>query len=538
MRRASRLPLLLLALLLTAAHAYGQSSTYRLSFDGAAAHSMQVELTLADVPAGPLDVHVSVSSPGRYGPHDFASTIHGVDIVDLAGAPLGVTRPDPRTWRIDAPPTALRVRYTVTSDVTDGTYVSISDRHAHINMPAALLWARGFEDGAMTLHFDLPASSTWQIATQLFPGADAQTFTAPNLAYLMDSPVELSAFTERTFVLDQSGQSILFRLAVHHDPGDAGEIDRLARDAGRLVREAGAVFGELPRFDAGTYTFIADYLPSASPDGMEHRNSTVLTSPLPLRADFASALSALSHEFFHVWNVERIRPRSLEPFDLTRTNESGELWLAEGFTEYYGVLLLTRAGLASQEEFAGEMGALVGQVLASPARRVRTLEQMSRFAPMVDSPAAPRPPNVQQEFLSYYTWGGAVALALDLTLRERSQDRVSLDDFMRALWDRYGRPGGSAPGIVARPYTAADVRTVLASVSGSERFAADFMSRYVQGHQVPDFARLLRRAGMVLRPARGSNGRMEVVLAEDGGRRVTDAQRRVRRAWLDSRSAR
>src|SRR6185295_17068842 len=115
-------------------------------------------------------------------------------------------------------------------------------------------------------------------------------------------------------------------------------------------RQEGAVFGEFPEYEPGYYTFLADYLPYASGDGMEHRNSTVMTANGSIRTARQDLLGTVAHEFFHGWNVERIRPRSLEPFDLERANISGELWLAEGFTEYYGSLALHRAGLASLAE--------------------------------------------------------------------------------------------------------------------------------------------------------------------------------------------
>jgi predicted metalloprotease with PDZ domain len=518
--------------------AFGQSLSYRLSFDERARESMTVELTIDGVSGPFLDLRMSRSSPGRYGPHDFASRVSDVEISSLDGKVSSARRTGAGIWRVEQPGTAIRVRYRVTGNRIDGTYFAIDDSHAHINIPATLMWARGLEQAPVTVRFDLPADSSWRIATQLFPGADERTFTAPNLQYLMDSPTEVSAFSLRTFTAGSAADTATFRLAVHHD-GTETDVDTLLAGVERIVREARGVFGEFPRFDGGTYTFIADYLPRASDDGMEHRNSTILTSSTPLRADMTSALGTVSHEFFHAWNVERIRPRSLEPFDLTRVNPSNELWLAEGFTQYYGSLLLARAGLLPEAEFAGEMSRLVGRVLSSQARAARSLEQMSALGAVVDSPTAVVPFNVSEVFLSYYTWGGAVALALDLSLRERTEDRVTLDDFMRLLWERFGRPGG-APGVVDRPYSADDLRTALADVSGDRRFADDFFSRYIQGRETADYERLLARVGLVLRRTGESGGRptFDVVPGESTERPLTDAQRRARAAWLTSRAER
>ena len=151
------------------------------------------------------------------------------------------------------------------------------------------------------------------------------------------------------------------------------------------MRQEREVFGEFPGYEPGSYTFIADYLPYASGDGMEHRNSTVMTSSAThSREPRRGLLDTVAHEFFHGWNVERIRPRSLEPFDFERANMSGELWLAEGFTQYYGPLALSRAGLADLRDDRRTFAELIRQSSSSPGRDVRSAEEMSRMAPFTD----------------------------------------------------------------------------------------------------------------------------------------------------------
>ena len=136
----------------------------------------------------------------------------------------------------------------------------------------------------------------------------------------------------------------------------------------KIVREQAAVFGDLAPFDAGTYTFLMDYLPWADGDGMEHRNSTVCTAAATLADGMSRVAGTASHEFFHSWNVERIRPASLEPFDFTKPNMSGELWLAEGFTSYYGVLAMVRAGIVTRDQGAAQLAMFATGVLRAPAR--------------------------------------------------------------------------------------------------------------------------------------------------------------------------
>jgi predicted metalloprotease with PDZ domain len=305
----------------------------------------------------------------------------------------------------------------------------------------------------------------------------------------------------------------------------------------RIVREERAIFGEFPAYEGNTYTFIADYLPWDSSDGMEHRNSTALTSPLAIPTGRADLLDAIAHEFFHCWNVERIRPKSLEPFDLEDVNMSGELWLAEGFTSYYGPLALKRAGLTTLTDFTADISEAVDTVLTSGARQVRTAEEMSRYAPFFDDATAIDPTAMERTFISYYAWGQGIALGLDLSLRERTNGRITLDDFMRAMWEQFGRPGGRLAGYVDHPYTIDDARAVLAAVSGDASFAQDFFSRYIQGHAAVDYAGLLARAGLVLTKAAPGRAFADVRLGDAGnGARITEAVQfdsPVYRAGLD-----
>ena len=147
----------------------------------------------------------------------------------------------------------------------------------------------------------------------------------------MDSPTEISNFSMRSF--EVNGQTINFVL--HHN-GTEAELDTYFEKVKKVVLQEEAVFGELPKFDYGTYTFLACYIPNASGDGMEHRNSTILTSTRSLaNGGMDDNIGTVAHEFFHCWNVERIRPKALEPFNFEEANMSGELWFAEGFTSYY-----------------------------------------------------------------------------------------------------------------------------------------------------------------------------------------------------------
>ncbi len=494
--------------------------SYRLSFPEPEHRWMQVHVRFDDLPPGPLELRMSRSSPGRYALHEFGKNVHDVRFADAGGAALSVIRSTLHEWNVIGHTGAVEVTYRIFGDRVDGTYLAVDSTHAHINMPAALMWARGLEDRRVTVRFEPPTGTSWRVGTQLVPGSEPLTYTAPNFQYLMDSPAEFSAFSLRTFTVSNAPGAPVFRLAVHHAGTDA-ELDGFAADVARVVGEARYVFGEYPAFEGNTYTFIADYLPWASGDGMEHRNSTVLTSPSSIRSNRLGLLDTVSHEFFHVWNVERIRPRALEPFNFEEANVSGELWLAEGFTSYYGPLILLRAGLIQASDFVAEMTGLIDAVRMSPARLVHSAEAVSRLAPFVDGAAQVDRTNFDNTYLSYYTWGAAIGLGLDLTLRDRTGGKVTLDDYMRALWEKHGKPGGKAPGYVGNPYTMADLESALTSVAGDAAFADEFFARFIQGREIVDYERLLARAGFVLRPALPGH-------ASAGQLRLQDAQGRAR----------
>jgi len=470
---------------------------YTLTFPEPAHRWMQVVATFPDVTQPTLELRMSRSSPGRYSLHDFAKNVYDVHAFGRDGRELETSRPDPYGWNVTGHGGSVRVEYKAFGDRVDGTYLAIDETHAHVNMPAAIMWARQLEDRPVTIVFQQPAGVSWRVATQLHAGATPLQFTAPNLQYLMDSPAEFGPVSVRQFMEGPR----TFAVALHHTGTDA-ELDGFVNDVRKIVRQEGEIFGEYPAYEPGAYTFVADYLPYAVGDGMEHRNSTIITSSRSIADGRASLLDGVAHEFFHCWNVERIRPAGLEPFDFDRANISDSLWLAEGFTEYYGPLVLQRAGLVDMPATTATLGWLVNTVTNDPGRRVRSAVEMSRMAPYIDGERNLDRTNWSNTVISYYAFGGAIALALDLSLRERSHGALSLDDYMRAMWRAYGKPGGAREGFVDRPYSLSDAEETLAVVSGDREFAHEFFAKYISGRDAADYARLLAPAGFVVRKQR------------------------------------
>jgi predicted metalloprotease with PDZ domain len=176
------------------------------------------------------------------------------------------------------------------------------------------------------------------------------------------------------------------------------------------------------------------------------------------------------------------------------------------------------------DEFAAGMANTINIVTLSPGRAIRSAEEMSRFAPFVDDATSIDPTSFSNTYISYYTWGEALGLGLYLALRDRSNGKVTLDHFMRAMWQKHGKPGGRRPGYVDNPYTMADLKSTLAAVSGDATFADEFFARYIQGHDVVDYARLLERAALVLRPSAPNEGYAGDVMLRDVQGRARVAQ--------------
>ena len=248
---------------------------------------MQVEVRFPNVPAG----HAAGADGAHLARPLRASRVREERVRRLGRERQGPAR-SPRRGPIRISGTSpshdgtVVVTYKVFGDRTDGTYLGIDDMHAHINIPAALMFARGWFERPARVRFVQPPGKKWRVATQLFPTGDPLVFTAPNIHYLMDSPTDFSNFTLREFTVDdgqkRNGPPPTFRIALTHD-GTEAEADAFARDVERIVRETIPIFGELPDFETNTYTFLSVYLPWASGDGMEHRNSTSLTSSGALR---------------------------------------------------------------------------------------------------------------------------------------------------------------------------------------------------------------------------------------------------------------
>jgi len=470
--------------------------TYNVSFPNAVHHEARVTVTVSQAPKKTLTFWMSRSSPGRYALHEFAKNVYTVSATNGNGNPLPTTRLNNYAWNVQSEGGTVKVSYTLYADHPGGTYSGIDLTHAHLNMPATFMWVQGMENRPITIHFHIPENSGWKVATQLKPTGDPAVFTAPGMQYFMDSPTELSDFMQRTWKLSSNGHTYTYRMDIHHE-GSKADATNFAHMAERVVKEEKAIYGELPHYDYGTYTFIADYLPYIYGDGMEHRNSTIIMSRQPLSTHALNDLSTLAHEFFHSWNMERIRSKAIEPFDFTKADMSKELWFGEGFTSYYDKLVLRRAGFFTNEQYAQRMGHYLDFVINSPGHTFFSPVQMSMQSPFVDAATSIDAQNKDNTYITYYLWGSVIGMGLDLTLRTRYHK--TLDDYMRAMWHKYGQyQKNETP---QKPYTMKDLQKTLGEVTNDSPFAAKFFKKYIEGRKLMDYKSLLAKAGFSLQKA-------------------------------------
>lgn len=457
------------------------SSRYAISFENAVHHEAFVEATFSNLKADAIEFRMSRTSPGRYALHEFMKNIYAVKVTDSKGNELAVTRPNPYSWRVKEHDGTINVSYILFANRGDGTYSQIDETHAHLNIPATFIYVPSLEKDAIEVTFNIREDLNWKVATQLKP-LNGTTYYALNHQYFMDSPTEISNFSKRSFDVD--GQEVSFVL--HHN-GTEEALDTYFDNVKKIVLQEKAVFGALPKFDYGNYTFLACYIPNASGDGMEHRNSTILTRTRSLsEGGMRGNIGTVAHEFFHSWNVERIRPDALEPFSFDEANMTGALWFAEGFTSYYTSLILCRSGLINREEYIDGLTRSFNYVWNSPGRQFFNPIEMSYQAPFVDAARSVDPVNRSNTFISYYSYGSMLGLALDLSLREKG---LHLDDYMKQVWVTYGEQ--------ETPYTVEDLHNTLNNYAGVD-FGNYFFNSYIYKSGMPEMKRLFNNFGVLL----------------------------------------
>jgi len=442
-------------------------------------HYFDITLTVERADEGPLRLSMPAWTPGAYKVENYAGRVHAEHFEDGSGRKLAFTKPDKSTWEVARAGKTVVAKYKVFG-LDLGIHRSyLDDARAVVNGNSVFMGAVGHEGETIEVRFRIP--NGWKrIETGLEPvRGRPDSFRAADYDELIDCPVFMGNPVVETFKV----RGVPHRL-VMEGPGNY-DLAQLVEDTRKIVESAAEVFGGLPYKH---YTFLCELSPDRF-NGLEHRNSTHMIFPRwtwQPRKDYVIALSLISHEFFHTWNVKRLRPAGLGPFDYSKETYTPLLWFAEGFTSYYDLLLLRRAGCISPREFLDEVGREIRRLKMTPGRLVHSLEDSSRDAWIKLYQGHADSPNTT---ISYYNKGSLFGMALDLTLRDATRGKKSLDDVMRLLYQRFYEKDD-------RGFDPKDVEDACREVAGKSQKAV--FDLIVRGTAEVDWARYLELAGLEL----------------------------------------
>ena len=443
-------------------------------------HLLEVEMRVR--PASPqpqLDLLMPVWTPGSYLVREYARHVQDFTAREAGGRTLAWRKANKNTWRIETGGAReVRVNYSVYANELTVRTNELNDRHAFWNNAALLMYVSGHLNAPSTLRV-MPFRDDWKIATGL-PTVSGRrdTFRAENFDILYDSPFLVSNHTVIPFEV----RGIPHRFVV--DGAGNYDLERFRRDVPKIVEAAAALMGDLPYRD---YTFMLMTHPTAG-GGLEHLNSTALIwrrQDFRTDAQHTDFLTLVAHEFFHLWNVKRIRPDALGPFDYTGENYTRLLWVAEGLTSYYENILVRRAGLMTDRDFLSRLAGAIRGLQNTPGRLEQSVEEASFDAWIKYY----RPDeNSVNSSISYYDKGSILGALLDLEIRRRSNGARSLDDVMRALYNDFSKRN--------RNYTPEDFQRVSEQMAGGS--LEPFFARYVRGREELEYNTPFAAAGLRL----------------------------------------
>ncbi|HXM34758.1 MAG TPA: PDZ domain-containing protein [Pyrinomonadaceae bacterium] len=487
-----------------------RSITYRLAMPRPASHLFEVsiDVELADNSADQaLDFQMSKWSPGRYAVFDFAKNVQEFRATAPGNCPrdtgcglvvtLPVTRVDDQTWRVTRGGNrSIVVSYRVFANDLSGTFSQLNTRHANFNGGNLFMYVVNHKPDPVRLVIDPPKD--WRITNGRTDRAGQREWKFPNWDIMIDTPTEIAAdWTQDDFQVD--GRQ--YHVVVHSLGNEGGKRPALVRDIEKIVRAETAMWGP-PEFDS--YTFLIHFAADDhSGDGMEHLTSTQIIQPGAL-ADpglLEETLDTVSHEFFHVWNVKRLRPVGLGPWDFTRPANTRGLWVAEGFTNYYGHLMLRRASLWDDARFLQRESLTITGIENAPGSRLMSAEESSLIAPFIDDAPHAQHTSLENTSISYYPKGELIALVLDLLIRGKTHGKASLDDVMRRMYEEfYLKSSNNSYYLRGRGYTPEDLAHVASEVAGFDLH--DFFRRHALGTEVLPYDEAFGYLGLrVVHPA-------------------------------------
>jgi len=470
---------LFMALLSTQAMAQSHIS-FEVSFVEPQAHYAEVSMLLKGNNQPQIDVKMPVWAPGSYLVREFAKNVEGFKAIDEKGQALASQKVNKSTWRIQNPKKSdIRISYRVYAFEISVRTSFVDASHAFLSPTGIFMYPAGQLAKSSTVTIK-PFASWSKVSTGLSPvKAGAFTYTAPNFDILFDSPIEVG----NQDVFEFTAAGVRHEVAMYG--GGNYNAEKLKVDMAKIVEQATAVFGENPN---KYYVFIVHNYASGG-GGLEHLNSTVLGHPRGQYASengYKSFLSLVAHEYFHLWNVKRLRPVALGPFNYDAENYTSNLWIAEGFTAYYDNLFVRRAGFYSPDQYLG----MLASGLSTVANQPGSLEQSAHEASFDAWIKQYRPnENSRNSSISYYDKGSIIAMLMDLEILQATSGQKKLDDVMNTMYYQYYYK-------LARGYTDAEFKDMAGKIAGKSM--ETFYNDYVYGTKKPDYNAFLKAVGYQL----------------------------------------
>ena len=483
---------------------------YTISLASPSQHRFHVSMAI-ETPAQQPDVTVALPAwNALYQIRDFSVRVDDIRANAPAKEPvqLNVSAVDKTTWHIAAPvstsaevPAGIVVNYSIQWNDPGPFNSQLNEHHAFMNLAEVLMYVPDRRSEDVEVEFaNIPAD--WKIITELPSGPDSNSFVAPSYDALVDAPVEVGTFDE--FEFDNAGAH--FRVVVDGKDWNRAHLEEaLHRITGYEVALMGG-----PPFKEYTFFFHIGPYPQVGGGGMEHANSTAIGA-----GSTEAAIAISAHEFFHAWNVKRIRPQTLQPVDYSKEQYTRALWFAEGVTSAYSSFTLERTGVWSKDQFYSDLAQQITELESRPAHKWQSAEESSLNAWLEKYDAY----NLPDRSVSYYNKGQLIGVMLDLTIRDATDNHKSLDDVMRRMNDEYAKQH--------KFYNDSEgVRGAMEEVSGAG--FEDFFRRYVAGVDEIPYDKFLGAAGLELKsdnakgpdlgftPGRAPSGGVPVIYVEDG----------------------
>ena len=481
---------------------------YKISMPQPQTHLFEIELTVSNWTKESLDLKMPVWTPGSYLVREYAKQLQDFSAVTDGGdwakptlrERLASIKIAKHHWQIQTNHHhEITISYRMFANELTVRTNHLDATHGYFNPAALCFFIPGYEHCPIEITI-VPPDPSWKVTTPL-PEISPQTFLAADFDTLVDSPFEIGSQQIYDFtVLDKPHQLVIWGEG-NLDPQVA--ID----DIKKIVEVEAKIFGGLPYEE---YIFLLHLSPSGG-GGLEHKNCCSLLYP---RFSFQSGekhnrfMQLVAHEFFHLWNVKRIRPAALEKFDYERENYTPSLWFSEGTTSYYDLLIPRWAGIYDEQEFLAELSKEITRFMTTPGRLVQPLSESSFDAWIkLYRPDA----NSSNSQMSYYLKGEMVTLLLDLLIRDRTQGNKSFDDVLVAMWEQFGK--------AEIGFTEIQLKQIIESIANQD--LTDFYDRYIHGVEELPFNDYLAAVGIELKPVNTNNiPSLGIIVKSEHGREM------------------